>query len=840
MSSLWGFPLLVAAGEPGARCARSPREEAHSAQAGSGLRAQEANPRFRPESHPLPARPYVPPVLWGCAALAAAGAALLNAGWERYCAGVGEGAVPLRVPQGALGWACALAPLLGAAALFALAMGVVSVRTGGRVGAGSPRGRYLAAALRWAAAGALIGCVGTCFQLAGQSAEAIRLREMPLSACVLVIEGDPVQGSFGASVDAALWRDGRKAGSVRLSANKTFPRGSRVVAVGSFEGLEADEWGRALFMRGVMAQARVASVRSVDRPAQPVYALREAVLDGIDPEASPERALVAGTVCGYASALNADPVSDAFALTGLSHLVAVSGSHLALVAALVAGVLERAGTPRGLRCALIGGLMGLYVVFSGGAPSAVRSFLMVTAGSATALGGRRAHALSGLGVTAFVLMGLRPGLVYDVGFELSVMSVLFILVFGRYLACLLARMGLPDALAELLALTLSAQWATLPITMEVFGQVSLVAPIANLLAEPPMTALLATGLVAAPVAAAIPALGLALNVPLACARLSIFVAQLMAGIPYAAVAVEPPAGASVLLWGAAAVAYLLWGDPRRSRLLAGIALAAVGVCCWALAARFAAPPRVTVLDVGQGDAILIRDGPAAVLVDTGEGDAVCGALARNGVFALDAVIITHWDSDHAGGLDDLAQTVPVGAVYAAAGAAEHAPDNAAKVAARTEPGTVDELAAGDCVTVGRFTCRVLWPREPVDGEDNEDSLVLSVTFEHGADRLSVLLTGDAERSCTAQIAQEAGDIDVLKLAHHGSAESVDGALLDALRPEAAVASAGAGNRYGHPTAACRAAVEAAGALFLCTIDCGDIAFAPGASGPAISYSGPRG
>ena len=102
----------------------------------------------------------------------------------------------------------------------------------------------------------------------------------------------------------------------------------------------------------------------------------------------------------------------------------------------------------------------------------------------------------------------------------------------------------------------------------------------------------------------------------------------------------------------------------------------------------------------------------------------------------------------------------------------------------------------------------------------------------------MLLTGDAELDQEREFAQEVGDIDVLKLGHHGSKVSVDGELLDVLRPELSIASAGEGNRYGHPSDACRDAVKAAGGAFACTIERGDITITPTAKGFAMRCQRP--
>ena len=243
--------------------------------------------------------------------------------------------------------------------------------------------------------------------------------------------------------------------------------------------------------------------------------------------------------------------------------------------------------------------------------------------------------------------------------------------------------------------------------------------------------------------------------------------------------------------------------------------------------RFA-PASVTVLDVGQADCILVREGPSTLLVDAGVDRRALDALVRNNVHHIDAVVVTHWDEDHWGGLPDILDAVPVGRVIVAAGAAEQAPS---EIDSRVD---IEEVRAGDRLTVNGFSGRVVWPQQDVDGLDNEDSLCIDLSYVSSDRELTMLLTGDAELDQERIFAPEVGDIDVLKCGHHGSKKSLDTELVYALTPEVAVASAGEGNRYGHPSKECRQAVEDSGARFLCTIDRGDIRIEPAKTGIKIT------
>ncbi len=277
-----------------------------------------------------------------------------------------------------------------------------------------------------------------------------------------------------------------------------------------------------------------------------------------------------------------------------------------------------------------------------------------------------------------------------------------------------------------------------------------------------------------------------------------------------------------------------WPRPRARPMAVGLAclvlLAAIPYVYWD---RFA-PPSVTVLDVGQADAILIRQGGAVALVDCGVDERVVAALVRNNVHHIDAVFVTHWDEDHWGGLPAVLEQFSVGAIAVAAEALEDAP-----VEVLNRPGVeYRQVRRGDTVDIGSFCARVMWPFESVDGEGNEDSLVLLLSYVQEGMGLRMLLTGDAELDQEREFVQEVGDIDVLKLGHHGSKVSVDGELLDVLKPELSLASAGEGNRYGHPSDACIDAVKEAGGVFACTIEHGDITVAPTANGFAIRCQRP--
>ena len=764
----------------------------------------------------LPPRPYIPPSMGGAAGILLASAVVLEGAWQEYVATGRAGTSILSI-------AC-----MGALCLGCVLVGIVPCRL-------LRRHRTVRAWLYWIAVGIGLATIASVAWVAAWQTRCDAVAAVNLGSASFVVRGDPSINAYGASmtVDIRL-PGGRDLGAVRLTADNAYESGDVLSLVARCKPLDTSDWAHSRFMKGEVASVQAVRIRHAEASGafDPIGSIRKLTLAAIEPERSDARALIAGIVCGRTTELNQTAANDSFATAGLTHLVAVSGSHLAFIALLLEGALRRFRASQAFRAVLLLLVMATYVVFTGCAASAVRSVLMVGCTLMAGLGKRRAHPLSGLALTVMALVLLNPGVTFDLGFQLSAASVLFILVFGRYLAYLIVRAGMPATVAEALSLSLAAQWATIPLTVSVFDQLSLVAPLANLLAGPVMSALLVIGLIIVSICAAIPVLRFLMAAPEALANTSIFLGRLLADVPFAAL----PASLSSLqlypCYVAALIVYVMWRDWKRWQILVTAMGAVFVLGIYLLRWTMFAPATITVLDVGQADAILVRDGASSMLVDAGLDDAVVQALARNHVYRLDAVAITHWDRDHWGGLLDVLANITVGRIIVPEGASAAMPDEV-RVAFT---GDVIEMSQGDFLRVGAFDCEMVWPRKAVRGEENAESLVLSVSYERDGVSLSAVLTGDTERDELAAYASEVGDIDVLKVGHHGSKVSVDASVLERLDPELAVASAGEGNSYGHPSDACIEAVEASGATFLSTIDTGDVTISPGPSGPVVRTS----
>ena len=657
-------------------------------------------------------------------------------------------------------------------------------------------------------------------------------------------------------------------GYVWLTSPDELLMGDRIRGVGRFLPNADDEWGRSSAAQGLSGSVRVVLATERDEPeglALLARRVRWAALDVLRPGESDSGALLAACVCGYAPPMRVRGLSEEFSRAGISHLAAVSGSHLALVASCVSAVLE--GLCLGPRVRSVASILvtGGFVLLCGLPVSAVRAWVMACVSQVVALSGRRGHQLSSASLVGLGMALLDPSLSGQLGFLLSVSSVVGIGLFCPYArfalgeaALALGSMGagaagrgvprpLGQALGRLgrvgrgaldaLAVCVVCQASTFAIGASSVGSVSLVAPLANLLAAPVLGILMPLGLAA----------GVASPAPVAAdvlARLAGAVAQpLLAGVSWlsslglASVPVSVDLGLALLVTVLlSAVLLVAWPRPS-GRLLAGgtlVALALAGAVLLRL--RWLAPPRVCVLDVGQGDAILVQDGGSAILVDAGPGDAVGAALARNGVLHLDAVLVTHLHDDHYGGLSTLGPVLSGGEVLFGQGVSGSLTDEVKCELSALAPGSVSEVSHGDVLRVGRFSLRVVSPLGSSDGSQNADSVQLALSFEDGPRTLSGLLTGDGEKDeLAAELGRgDVGDVDFLKVGHHGSAVSLGEAEARALSPEVSIASAGANNRYGHPRQECVDVLEKAGSAFLCTMDVGDVTVEPGELGPRVT------
>ncbi len=707
--------------------------------------------------------------------------------------------------------------------------------------------------------GALVmGCALGGMRAEADATVARRLGDIPISSCRIEVIGDPrISAAGGLNSRGRVHLPDGATADVWLGLPEEAQRGSTLSCVGRFAPNEDDAWGMTSAAQGIIGRVRVVSVRSVQMPSGPyclILRLRQRMVRAMGAGESGEGALVAGSVGGYAAALSSFGIDGDCARAGVSHLVAVSGGHLVILTWLIMAALSHTRLQPAPRIALLQVACGLFVLFCGLPVSAVRSWAMCGVAGAAQLVGRRSHGTSAAALAGLALALLDPAVSGQLSFLLSLASVLALCLFARYGAYALEELLVPralrrtvahlpraaraplttagEAVRDTVAATLCCQVATLPLTIQAFGQVSLVAPLANLVLGPPFALMIGSGVLGYAAATVPPLEGVAFAPARWVSRAVLRAVRLLAGMPCASIPAAPhPLAVTVVVATCALGLYLTWPHVRRRAVARALALGLAIPTFVVVQGSLLAPARICVLDVGQGDAILIQDGPHALLVDTGPDASAAHGLARLGVLRLDGVLLTHLHDDHVGGLDELA--VPLGRpeVLVARGVAPSMGAELREAVHVVSGADPVEVSWGDAIHVGRFTLVAIWPRGRVSGNENRDSLELALSYD--ADRDGVidftgLLTGDAERDETAAALQAAhlGSLDFLKVGHHGSRVSLSQELASRLSPGVAVASAGEGNEYGHPDPTCVSLLKRAGASFYCTKDVGTVTLLP--------------
>ena len=614
-------------------------------------------------------------------------------------------------------------------------------------------------------------CAGTWARTRDDHTRAaiVRLRD-PVGAGGGIVEGD-VRGGAGCGGKLKLrWPEGHAARG-----------GTTWVVAGRWLGHDAD--------RGIFVARRTRLLNGTPRGRGALrdhIAARSARLFG-------SRApLVDALVIARTAELDPE-IRERYARSGLAHILSISGLHVGFIAAWLGLLLRTLGLGPRARFGAATTLIAAYCWLLGLPAPATRAAVMLALDGLARLRQRVVAPRGIIAVAALVVLVLDPWAVTSVGAWLSVSAVAAVIWAAR------ATERSPRVV-RLFAPAVAATLVTAPICALTFGTVAPVGIVANLVAIP-------LGAIAVPgvIVALLSSWGLLAAGSGFCLALLDLVASAAAAVPGGHAVMEAGWPAAALWLGALAVAWWLWRTPRRAWVIA-TRLAFIGaILSWT--ASFAAFRRLSdcrcltvhFLDVAQGDAVALRTpGGRWVLVDGGPRNAtVVPFLRRAGAMRLAAVVASHAHADHVGGLPRVLSALPVDLVLEPGEPLGEAPYLEFLAASEASGARWRAARAGDRLDLDGVRFTVLSPDSAwaaVTTDPNEESVVLLV--EYG--RVRLLLTGDAGVPVELRLAGRIGDLDVLKVGHHGSRSATSDAWLDEARPEIAVISVGARNTYGHP------------------------------------------
>jgi len=599
---------------------------------------------------------------------------------------------------------------------------------------------------------------------------------------------------------------------------------ARIYGSKDFNNFNSPFYARYLKSQGIHNRAFTKSPLLIERTASgkrasvfhAVSVLRQALQKQLEryfpapPPAriSPEGAVLEALLLGDDGRLDPGMVLS-LQKTGLYHLFAISGAHIAIVTFLFFSLFRLVRIPQRTSYGILIACLVFYTLLVEGSPSVLRAVIMTLCFLAGKLLWKDVHLINTISLSAFILLVANPFSLFDLGFQLTFAATLAIILFYPKLIKFFPK--LPLKASELAVMSITASLGVLPILAADFNRVTFSSLILNFAAVPLVGFVMGAGYVFLPVSFASPLLARGMAFCLReLVRIFSWLSHLLDPIGFISYRIPTP---SWTILAGYFVFLLLLLAPRRFRAQKSITLACFAVF-FVLLITFPFPStssdlKVTILDVGQGDSILVEfPGRRKMLIDGGgfpEGSFDVGErvvspfLWRKGIKKIDELVLTHNHPDHLNGLPAVARNFRIGEFWEAGGPVDSEPYRALGEALgpRVPRKTVRRGF------VRRESGTVIEALHPPEGEDfiqrvseNDRSIVLRLTFGG----ISFLLPGDIERRAEAEILGALREIhsQVLKAPHHGSDSSSSAAFLAAVSPEYAVLTVGENNRYGFP------------------------------------------
>jgi len=659
-----------------------------------------------------------------------------------------------------------------------------------------------------------------------------------------VVTQFPVETDYGISVSVRGGEPNGRSFPMRLYLDaewNTLRPGDRIATIAYCTSPEPapGEGGPSLRSKGLYLLAQAYGTLTLDRPKHiplryaPTYLahwIRGQVLTLYDEDTAP---LLLALLTGQQTEISPQDRSD-FSRSGLSHVVAVSGMHISFLAGFLGLLFSRTNKKT---IFLQIGLIVFFAVMTGSSPGALRAAFLCSTVLLASLFGRRADALTSLSVSLLLLLLFNPFSVSNIGLQFSFAATLGIFLLGQPLHRSL-RNKLPKRGGRLLAvplsvftLSLGAMVFTTPLTALYFGQVSLIAPLSNLLTNVLVFASFLGGLLSVLAAGLYAPLGAMLaaltELP---ARLFLFLAHGFASLPFAAVTVHSIYYLCFFTFLYAVLLLWLYAWYRKeARVFVPLSSLCLTFCLSLLLTNLsltAKPLTLSAIDVGQGQSMLLTSGAYRALVDCG-GSNNAGVAAANylqdfGMVRLDLLVLTHYHADHTNGLSDLLSRVSVSYIALPDSETDSPERKAVEALAQQYQCQLLYIQTETQIPFGKAELRLFPPLSQAG--DNEVGLSLLASYE----TWDALLTGDmsegTERLLLGSYALP--KLELLVLGHHGSRYATSEELLAATKPERALVSVGK-NTYGHPAPDTLSRLQEAGTILYRTDTMGTVTvFAP--------------
>ncbi len=648
-------------------------------------------------------------------------------------------------------------------------------------------------------------------ELAGQTAD--------YSATVTSFPQETASGSF--RVEVRLHLPGAPDPKIILftdpSGKDLFP-GDQISGTARFRSANVvrGESVRYYEAKGIYLQGNTVDTLSVEHPTNPplrvwpVY-VAQAIKDSVQAIFPADvSALITALLTGDKTNLS-DSAYTALQRSGTAHIVAVSGLHLSFFAGFLALFFrQRSKLGAGLTILLV----LLFTAVAGFTPSVVRAAVMIIMTVLAPLLGRESDPPTTLSAALLLLVACNPYSIQSVSLQLSFAAVVGIhWVSGPLYRTITRSLGVGGslgrrlgrkfchALAANLSLTVGALLLTTPLSAWYFGTVSLISPLTNLLVLWAVSLAFAPGLILTLLGIAFPGLSALLTFPVTLlSRYVLWVTRTLGSLSFSTLSMNSIylCGWLVLVYVIVLIALLC----RYRRPILPICSAIIALCAALMLSRaslLSPPLSITMLDVGQGQSILLCSGGRTALIDCGgskdnAGDIAADRLQSLGISRLDLLVLTHCHNDHANGVSELFARVDISSLVLPDLQNDRSPLRTEILSLARENGTsVTLLDENRTLSFGKAELKLYAPLG--GGGTNEEGLFVMAT----CDDFDLLITGDANSFVESLLIKYGSvpDIEVLAVGHHGSKNSTSEHLLDTLKPETCLISVGY-NTYGHP------------------------------------------